>query len=325
MEERRLGRSGLRVSELALGTPTWGHRTDADAAGTQLRAFLAAGGTLVDTAAHFAGGRAEEILGDLLERAVPRREVVLATRAGLVVRSGELVADASRATLLDQLDASLARLGTDHVDLWQLAAADAQVPFEESLAALDHAVATGRACYVGLVDHGGWRLARAAIWQVADRTRAPIVADQVAYSLLNRTAEPELVPAALDAQVGLIAHSTLGGGLLSGKYRDALPADSRAALGAGAGRLAAGMEDLRAAGIVEAVATAAEGLGTTAVAVALGWVRRRPGVASVVVSARTPTQLTTALSALAVSLPGEIATALDEVSTPPPGYAGDAP
>lgn len=312
VEVRRLGRSGLRVSELALGTATWGQRTDPDIAAAQLRSFLAAGGTTV----HFggeSGARAHHIVGTLLAGAVRRTDLVLVAGGVSAAADGGARPDASRGGLLDQIDAALRRLGTDHVDLWLLSP-DAEVPFEESLAALDSAVSTGRVRYLALADDSGWRVARAATWQAAVPARAPVVGVSVAYSLLDRGPEVELVPATQAASAGVLAHSALGGGLLSGKYRDGLPADSRAA--SGLGRLAAGADDLHAAGIVEAVATAAEGLGTTPVAVALGWLRRRPGVASVVAGARTPAQLSTALSALTVTVPAEILDALDEVSQP---------
>ena len=320
VEVRHVGRSGLRVSELALGTMTWGRETDADVAATQLRAFRAAGGTLVDTAHSYGGGRAEAILGDLVAEAGGRDELVISTKAGIVRTGDQRVVDASRGALLRELDVSLDRLGIDHIDLWQVHTVDSGVPIEETLSALDHAVACGKVRYVGVSNYGGWRLAQAATWQRAIPGRTTLISDQVEYSLLERGIERELLPACIEHGVGILSYSPLGGGVLTGKYREIVPADSRAAAGRGLSDYAS----RRAAGIVEAVATAAEGLGATPVAVALGWIRQRPGVASSIIGARTLAQLNTALQTLNVVIPIEISTALDEVSAPVIGYPEDA-
>jgi aryl-alcohol dehydrogenase-like predicted oxidoreductase len=319
METRPLGRTGLYVSHLALGTMTWGRDTDADDASAQLRAFVDAGGSLVDTADVYAGGESERILGKLLGAGVPRSDVVLATKA--VGRRGhpERSLDASRRHLLGALDASLARLGTDHVDLWQLHAWDPRTPLEESLSALDAAVTSGRARYVGVSNYTGWQTAKAATHQNAWPGRAPIVSTQVEYSLLERGIEREVLPAAIDAGVGVLPWSPLGRGVLTGKYRGGTPADSRAASPNFAGFVEPYLDD-RSARIVGAVLTAADGLGVSPVAVALSWVRDRPGVTSPIVGARTVAQLKGSLSAESVVLPDEIRVALDEVSAPALGY-----
>lgn len=321
MEQRFVGRSGLRVSELALGTMTWGRETDADVAAGQLRAFRDAGGTLVDTAAAYGGGRAETILGTLLAAPAVRDALVVATKAGLARTGDGHRVDASRGALLRSLDDSLERLGVDHIDLWQVHAADPLVPFEETLSALDTATASGKARYVGVSNYGGWRMAQSATWQRAVPGRAPLVSDQVEYSLLERGIERELLPFCVDQGIGVLSYSPLGGGVLTGKYRDNVPADSRAAAG---GWEIGDYASRRAAGIVEAVATAAEGLAASSVAVALGWLRTRPAVASAIVGARTLAQLTTALQSLAVVIPVEITAALDEISAPVIGYPEDA-
>src|SRR5579884_1859610 len=230
MQQRRLGNTGLQVAWLALGTMTWGRDTDPDDASAQLAAYLDAGGDFLDTADVYAGGESERIVGRLLGKGgvVPRGEVVLATKA-VSVRGRDRDRDASRRHLLDALDASLARLGTDHVDLWQLHAWDPRTPLEESLAALDTAVATGRTRYVGVSNYSGWQTAKAATWQQAWPGRAPIVSTQMEYSLLQRGIEREVVPAALDLGVGILPWSPLGRGVLTGKYRTGTPADSRGA------------------------------------------------------------------------------------------------
>jgi aryl-alcohol dehydrogenase-like predicted oxidoreductase len=320
VEQRYLGRSGLRVSEIGLGTLTWGRETDEDVAAAQLDAFRTGGGTLIDTAAGYAGGAAEALIGRLLAGTGERDEVVLATKAGVSGTSESRRIDNSRAGLLRDLDGSLRRLGVDHVDLWQVQTVDPHVPADETLNALDTAVASGKARYAGVSNYGGWRLAQAATWQAALPGRTPIVSDQVEYSLLERGVERELIPACLDLGVGVLSYSPLGGGVLTGKYRQAAPAGSRAT--AGSANLAE-YSTRRALGIVEAVATAADGLGAHPVAVALGWLRRRPAVSAAVVGARTLAQLTTALQALSVVIPVEILAALDEVSAPTIGYPED--
>ena len=316
MKQRTVGRSGLKVSHYGLGTMTWGIETDPDEAAAQLVAFHDAGGTLVDTAASYGYGETETILGQLMADVVPRADLIVATKAGITRTPESRTVDASRGGLLRRLDESLRKLGTDYVDLWYVHYVDDTVPFEETLGALDHAVSSGKARYVGVSNYCGWRLARAAAWQQAVPGRAPIVADQVRYSLLDRGVEREVVPACDALGVGIMPYSPRGGGLLTGKYRDGVPADSRAA----AARPLPLDQSPTGAGIVEAVATAAEGLATSPTSVALAWLRDRPGVAAPILGARTLGQLTAALASDAVELPAEIVSALDDVSAPPVDY-----
>jgi aryl-alcohol dehydrogenase-like predicted oxidoreductase len=318
MQQRPLGRSGLAVSRLALGTMTWGRDTDPDEAAAQLKTFREAGGNLLDTADVYADGEAETVLGSLLDALVPRDEVVIAAKAGL--RPGmDRRRDASRAHLLTSLDAALARLGTDYVDVWHVHGYDPHTPLEETLTALDHAVSSGRARYAGLSNFAGWQTARAATWQASWPGRAPLVSAQVEYSLLERGVEREVVPACAALGLGVLPWSPLGRGVLTGKYRLGVPADSRAA-SPHFERFVAPYLDARAAGIVEAVATAAEGLGVSPLEVALAWVRDRPGVVAPVLGARTVGQLLGALQTEEIELPPEIRSALDDVSSPGLGY-----
>ncbi len=319
MEQRAVGGSGLRVSRLGLGTATWGRDTDEDEAAAQITAFRDAGGTLLDTAPSYSDGAAEHIIGRLLRDVMPRDEVVLATKAGISLATGDRVVDASRRALLDNLDASLGRLGVDHVDLWQVHAWHGGTPIEETLSALDVAVSSGRARYVGISNYSGWQTARASTWQAAWPGRARLVSTQVEYSLLERGIEREVLPAALDAGLGLLPWSPLGGGVLTGKYRQGRPADSRASTRPHLG-FATRYFNERSAGIVEAVATAADGLGTSPLAVALAWVRDRPGVAAPIVGARTAGQLLGSLQVEELTLPGSIRAALDDVSAPVLAY-----
>ncbi|MET9431939.1 MULTISPECIES: aldo/keto reductase [unclassified Streptomyces] len=315
MEQRHLGRTGLRVSRIGLGTLTWGRDTDEHDAADQLKLFWEAGGTLIDTADVYGGGEAEYLLGQLVERLVPRRDLVIATKAGSVPDPDRRF-DGSRGHLLAALDASLARLGTDYVDLWQIHAYDPETPLEETLQALDIAVSSGRARYVGVSNFCGWQLAKAATWQLAHSgIRARLASTQMEYSLLQRGVEREVLPAARDLGVGLLPSSPLGRGVLTGKYRHATPADSRGA----SERLAAFVEpylEEASSRIVDAVVTAADGLATTPLHVALAWVRDRPGVVAPIVGARDARQLGEALSVESLSLPDEIRRALDDVSAP---------
>jgi aryl-alcohol dehydrogenase-like predicted oxidoreductase len=313
VRRRRVGDSGLEVSQIGLGTMTWGAGTDIDDATEQLTAFVDAGGTLVETAESYGAGTAQEVLGEVLATAVRREDVVLAGRGG--VPGGPLGDGAARGALLAGLDAVLDRLGTDHLDLWQLPGFDARVPLEETLSAVQVAVYSGRARYAGLVGPAGWQLAT-----VAERGRAlggvttPVSA-QVEYSLLCRDPEPELLPAALHHGVGVFAWAPLGRGVLTGKYVDGTPADSRGA----SPELAPYVEARRtgrSARIVHAVLTAADGLGTSPLSVALAWVRDQPGVGAAIVGARDAAQLTASMAADPLVLPAEIRAALDDVSDP---------
>jgi aryl-alcohol dehydrogenase-like predicted oxidoreductase len=319
VEQRALGRSGLIVSRLGLGTMTWGADTDEDEAAMALTAFVDAGGTLVDTADVYCDGESERVLGRLLSDVVPRAEVLIATKAVGRTGPGPMGRGASRGHLLAALDASLERLGLDHVDLWQLHAWDESTPIEETLAACDLAVSSGRTRYVGISNFTGWQTAQAATWQRAWPGRTPLVSTQVEYSLLQRGVEREVVPAAEALGLGVLAWSPLGRGLLTGKYRHATPSESRGASTSWQGFID-GLRSATSDRIVEAVITAAQGLGTTPLAVALAWVRDRPGVTAPIVGARTAQQLQISLDAEQVRLPAAIRTALEDVSAPAFSY-----
>jgi aryl-alcohol dehydrogenase-like predicted oxidoreductase len=314
MQQRRVGTTGLTVSRLGLGTMTWGRDTDEHEARDQLIAFAEAGGTLVDTAAGYGNGASEELIGTLIGDVVARDEVVLATKAGISARQGGRSYNTSRGHLLATLDSSLRRLGVEHVDLWQVHIWSDDTPLEETLAALDQAVSSGRASYVGISNYSGWQTAQAATWQRAVPGRTPLASTQVEYSLLNRAVEQEVLPAAAALGLGVLPWSPLGRGVLTGKYRTGTPSDSRAASTHFANFVNPYLDD-RGAGIVEAVARAADGLGLTALEVALTWVRDRPGVTAPIIGARTAAQLRGALGVEELTLPAEIIDALDDVSS----------
>jgi aryl-alcohol dehydrogenase-like predicted oxidoreductase len=310
VQRRRVGGSGLQVSRIGLGTMTWGYDTDSDAAGDQLRVFVQSGGTLVETADGYGGGAAQDVLAGLLRRVVARDDLVLAGRS--VLGDGAQGTGAGRGALLSGLDRLLRRLGTDHLDLWQLPGWDPGVPLDETLAAAEAAVMSGRVRYVGLVAPAGWQLA-----SVAERARsrwpgALPASVQSEYSLLAREAEAELLPAAEHHGAGMLAWAPLGRGLLAGRFHDGGRDDA-------AVDISPYIEERRtdrAARIVQAVLTAAEGLGTSPLSVALAWVRDRPGVAAAVVGARDANQLAASTAAEAVALPEAIRAALDDVSAP---------
>lgn len=306
-----MGASGLSVSRLALGTMTWGRTTDEEEARALLRTFLDAGGNLLDTAHGYSDGASEQIIGRLIEDDVPREDVVICTKCGISRRSGQRVVDTSRHSLLSQLDLSLERLGTDHVDLWLVHTWSDEVPLTETLSALEWAVSTGRARYVGVSNFTGWQTTRAL--SLLEQARVPLVANEVEYSLVNRSAEPDLLAAAQALGFGLMPWSPLGRGVLTGKYRNGIPADSRAA-SRDFPRFTARYLDDHSTSIVEALAIAAKGLDVTPAEVALAWVRDRPGVVSPVVGARTAAQLRTTLPSEGLELPEELVDALDEVS-----------
>jgi aryl-alcohol dehydrogenase-like predicted oxidoreductase len=314
MQQRAVGATGLTVSRLGLGTMTWGRDTDEHEARDQLIAFAEAGGTLVDTAAGYGDGIAEELIGRMIGDVVARDEIVLATKAGISRRTGERETYAARGRLLTDLDASLRRLGVDHVDLWQVHTWVDGVPLEETLTALDLALTSGRASYVGISNYTGWQTAQAATWQRAVPGRAVLASTQMEYSLLERGIELDVVPAALALGLGILVWSPLAGGVLTGKYRTAIPSESRGASPSFTRFVETYLEDERNQQVVEGVAKAAEGLGWSMAEVSLAWVRDRPGVTAPIVGARTAKQLLGLLGVEDLTLPPEIVAALDDVS-----------
>jgi len=299
------------VSRLALGTMAWGTAVTVDEAGDHLKTYLAAGGDFVDTAYGYGDGASEEAIGTMLDDLVPREDLVICTKAGVSRRTGTRVVDTSRRTLMHQLETSLKRMGTPFVDLWLVHTWSDDTPLDETLSALEWAVSSGRARYVGISNYSGWQAAHAVTLMSANRI--PLVANEIEYSLLNRVPEDELASASQALGFGLLPWSPLGRGVLTGKYRDGIPADSRAASRDFTGL--AGLNLTEEAGrIVDAVAIAAKGMNVSPAEIALAWVRDRPGVVAPIVGARTTAQLRTALSSEDLELPTELVQALDDVS-----------
>ena len=310
MEMRKAGSTGLTLSRLGLGTMTWGRDTDEHEAADQARAFLDAGGNFFDTAAVYGAGDSEKVIGGLVGSLFKREEVVIATKGGITFVDGVRTVNTSRGALLSELDFSLKRLGTDYVDLWQIHTWDEQTPLDDTLAALETAYQSGRARYVGISNFSGWQSSRAITKQ---ELKAPIATLQNEYSLLNREIENELLPCALELNVGVLAWSPLGRGVLTGKYRNGVPSDSRGASPHFAGFVEPYLNE-RAQRIVDAVYVAADGLGYSPLEVALAWVRDAIGVTSAIVGARTGAQLRGILRSEEISLPAVVRQALDEVS-----------
>ena len=313
MEKRRAGISGLALSRLGLGTMTWGRDTDEIEAADQCRAFLDAGGNFIDTASTYGDGDSERVIGGLIGTLFNRDEVVIATKAGIGFADGVRKVDASRHSLIAELDRSLSRLGTDFVDVWHVHAWDDATPLDDTLSALDYAYTTGRARYVGISNYSGWQIARAATKQQSNSMKAPLTTVQNEYSLLNRVAESEILDAAEECGLGFLAWAPLARGVLTGKYRKGLPSDSRGA----APHFAKHIEpylDGRSTRIVEAVVVAAEGLGYSPLEVALAWVRDAPGVTTSLIGARTGAQLRGVLKSEEIALPDIVRSALNDVS-----------
>jgi aryl-alcohol dehydrogenase-like predicted oxidoreductase len=292
---------------------TWGRDTDEHEAADQLREFVDAGGNFIDTAALYGSGDSERVIGGLLGALVKREDIVLASKCGLSYMDGIRVVDTSKRAILRELDQSLQRLGTDHLDIWQLHAWDNITPLDESLAALDVAVISGRVRYAGISNYSGWQTSRAFSIQESATLKAPISATQNEYSLLSRNVEREVLPCAKELGMGFLAWSPLGRGVLTGKYRNGMPIDSRGASPHFSGFVEPYF-DQRSRSIVDAVAAASDGLGIAPLEVALAWVRDAPGVTSAIVGARTAAQLRGVLLTEGVTLPAVVREALNDVS-----------
>jgi len=310
---RRAGKSGLTLSRIGLGTMTWGRDTDAHEAADQCRAYIEAGGNFLDTSATYGDGDSERVIGGLIGALFKREDVVIASKAGVTYPEGNRIINNSRAALIAELDKTLNRLETDYLDLWQIHSWDPNNPLEDTLSALDYAYSSGKARYVGICNFSGWQTARAVTLQESNSAKAPIASIQIEYSLLNRDAEVEIFPCSDDTGIGILAWAPLGRGVLTGKYRNGIPSDSRAA----APHFVKHVEpylDSHSSKIVEAVSVAAEGLGFAPLEVALAWVRDTPGVTSAIVGARTGAQLRGILRSEEISLPKVVRDALNEVS-----------
>jgi aryl-alcohol dehydrogenase-like predicted oxidoreductase len=320
MEYRTLGRSGLRVSTLVLGTMTFGGRaqfkavgdTQVDEARRIVDQALEAGVNLIDTADVYSAGASEEIVGQVIQGR--RDDLLVATKARFPLGQGPNDAGLSRHHLIRACEASLRRLGTDHIDLYQVHEWDGETPLEETLDALDTLVHQGKIRYVGCSNYAAWQLMKAL--GTSERLGLQrFVSQQIYYSLIGREAEYELVPSALDQGLGILVWSPLAGGLLSGKYRRDrdYPAGSR--------RTTEWAEPPvpnwdRVYDVIDAVVGVADGRGVSGAQVSLAWLLGRPGVTSLVIGARTEEQLADNLAAAELVLETDERSALDKASVP---------
>lgn len=323
MEYRHLGRSGLKVSVYSFGAMTFGGagmfagigETKGSEARRQIDMCLDAGVNLFDTADMYSGGQSEEVLAEALG---PRRkEVLIATK--FFGQTGKGVNDlgASRHHIVEACEASLKRLNTDYIDLYQIHNQDLMTPPEETLRALDDLVRAGKVRYIGSSNHSGWTKMKALA--TSDRYGwSRYVSQQIEYNLIHRDAENELFPLGVHEGVGALIWSPLASGYLTGKFRQASNTPTR--LAAGGGRLES-MDDERGRRIVDALLDIAGGRpGTSAGQVALNWVARKPGVTSIIIGARTSEQLADNLAAATWSLTDAEIARLDEASATPMGY-----
>jgi aryl-alcohol dehydrogenase-like predicted oxidoreductase len=321
MEYRTLGKSGLRVSVLTMGTMTFGGRggfaqvgsTDVDQARRQVDMCLDAGINLIDTADVYSGGLAEDILGEVLRGR--RDDVLVATKVRMTMGRGPNDAGLSRHHVITGCEASLRRLGTDHIDLYQVHEWDGQTPLEETLEALDLLVSAGKVRYVGASNYASWQLMKAL--GTSERLGLPrFVSQQIYYSLQGREAEYELIPLAVDQGLGVLVWSPLAGGLLSGKYRRGQqpPEGSRGLTDWNEPPVydQEGLYD-----IIEVLVKLAEQRGVSAAQVALAYTLAKPAVTSLVIGARTDEQLADNLAAADLTLSDDERSQLDAASAPP--------
>jgi aryl-alcohol dehydrogenase-like predicted oxidoreductase len=306
-----MGRSGVKVSAIGLGTNSFGGRADPAASTAVLHRAIDAGITLIDTANIYTQTKSETIIGEGLKGR--RHQVILATKGGLKAGEGPNDAGASRYHLVRELEGSLRRLQTDYVDLYQVHTWDAETPLEETLRTLDDMVRSGKVRYAGTSNYAAWQLTK-ALWVSDRRGFVRYETVQPAYSLADREVERELVPLCVDQGIGLIAYYPLAGGILTGKYRRGQepPKGSRAVTQP---QFAQRLSDhsLRLAEDVGAFATE---LHCTPAQLALAWLIRRPAVCSAIAGATSVAQLDENLGALDIALSDSMMSRLDEASRP---------
>jgi aryl-alcohol dehydrogenase-like predicted oxidoreductase len=320
MEYRKLGNSGAIVTSYCLGTMTFGKESDEAISFQLMDDYVAAGGNFIDTANVYGDGVSEEIIGRWLKsKPGILRDLVITTKGRFPMGNGPNHLGLSRKNLQEALDASLKRLGVEHIDLYQMHAFDALTPLEETLRFLDDAIRNGKIAYYGFSNFLGWQLTK-AVWIAKAGNFQPPVTLQPQYNLLVRDIEHEIVPAALDADIGLLPWSPLGGGWLSGKYkRDQMPSGATR-LGENPKR---GMEaydkrnaEARTWEVIGAVEDLAKARGVTMAQVALAWLAARPAVTSVILGARTTEQLADNLGAADLKLSEEEMNTLTAASEP---------
>lgn len=320
MQYRKLGNSGAVVSAYTLGTMTFGAEADEATSFQLMDDYVAGGGNFLDTADVYSAGKSEEIVGRWLKaRPEAAKQVVVTTKGRFPMGTGPNDLGLSRRHLGQALDASLRRLGVEQIDLYQMHAFDALTPLEETLRFLDDSIRNGKIAYYGFSNFIGWQLTKASFLAKIGNL-APPVTLQPQYNLLVRDIEHEIVPAALDAQIGLLPWSPLGGGWLSGKYKRDQQPTGATRLGENPNR---GSESYgprnaqeRTWRIIGALQDVSETLGVSMAQVALAWLADRPAVTSVILGARTREQLADNLAAAGLKLDAENTQKLTDASAP---------
>jgi aryl-alcohol dehydrogenase (NADP+) len=320
---KKLGKSGVVVSKIALGTMYFGDETPEDDAFAILDAFIEAGGNLIDTADVYVGGKAEQVVGRwLASRPTDITSRVVLASKGRFGGPDVNHAGLSRRHLHRALDASLKRLGVETIDLYQLHASDMHTPTEETLSFLDDAVRSGKVHYIGLSNFTGWQLQLFVSTAKAMGVQVPITL-QPQYSLLSREIEWEVVPAALHNGLGLLPWSPLAGGFLAGKYQRGGTASSDTRAGSAKALYQWVSEEYASSDrnweTIDVVVRIAREIGATPAQVALSWISARPGVVAPICGARTLKQLQDNLGAVAVNLDDAATKLLEQVSAPRPG------
>ena len=317
MDLRRLGSSGALVSELSLGTMTFGAETDEAGSHAILDAYVEAGGTFIDTADIYSNGRSEEIIGSWLAARGGGDGLVIATKSRFSLSGRPRDGGLSRTTLTRAVEASLGRLGVEVIDLHQMHAWDPSTPIEETLDAYADLIRAGKIRYTGASNFTGWQLQRAVLVG-RDRAAVPVTL-QPQYNLLDRNIELELVPLCLDVGLGLLPWSPLGGGWLTGKYVREQPPTGATRLGEDPERGVeawAKRDTDRTWAILDAVREIAAAREATPSQVALNWVTHRPGVTATILGVRTVAQLEDNLGATGWRLDPDERERLDAVSEP---------
>jgi aryl-alcohol dehydrogenase-like predicted oxidoreductase len=317
IEYRPLGRTGVQVSSLCLGCMMFGGRTGPDDSYAIIDRALDAGINFLDTANVYSRGRSEEITGEALKRNGGRQRVVLATKVhGVMAEDDPNARGNSRRHIIEQCEASLRRLQTDYIDLYQIHRPQSDIPIDETLRAMDDLIRSGKVRYIGTSTYAAWQLVE-SLWIAKELGLHRFVCEQPPYNLLDRRIERELMPMARTFGIGIIPWSPLGGGLLTGKYRrgEPLPEDSRFAQ---PGRTAAQQRRMNDQiwDVIEGLQPLAEEKGCTLSQLALAWCIQQPGVTSPIIGPRTIEQLEDNLAALKVSIGDDDRARIDGIIPP---------
>lgn len=309
MQFRNLGKSGLKVSAIGLGTNAFGKRADRQTSISIIEEAIEHGITFIDTANIYAGTLSETIIGEAIKG--KRDQIVLTTKAGLPAGPGVYDRGSSARHLMKQLEASLTRLQTDHVDLYQIHTFDPDTPLEETLRCLENMITAGKVRYIGCSNYYAWELMK-ALGISKQLGISSYISHQTSYSLADRTPERELIPLCLDQGIGIIPYFPLAGGILTGKYEGGVPEGSRAQTDPGFNRFFSE----RNMTLSRKVSKLAQELGTKPNVLSIAWLLHQPAVSSIIAGATSPSQLQDNLQALELKLDESTLKQLDEMSEP---------